>query len=306
MSIITVIIPIYNAEKYLLRTMQCLQKQTFSDFEVLLMDDGSKDGSANILKEISKDDSRFRYIYQENQGVSAARNHGVELSKGKYITFLDADDVIPQNYLEKLINPMRDHSCQMSVCDVAVITDGKETKRFRCECESLTQLQALNLLLSREEINSGPYAKMFCREILDGIFFPPLKAYEDILFVISAVSKCEKIGVTTDTEYQYIQNEGSAMSTFLKVPPMDVVTATKQIVSFIKERKDLSDQCLYVTLSHLMQYVQPLMGHDSENARDFVRASKRIYKQNLTRIWRCSAFPWKEKITYTLFAFGWH
>ncbi|MBE6985057.1 MAG: glycosyltransferase family 2 protein [Ruminococcaceae bacterium] len=302
---ISVIIPIYNAEKYLLRTIHCLQEQLYTDFEVLLIDDGSKDNSAAVLRDIAAKDTRFRYIYQENQGVSAARNHGLELCKGQYVTFIDADDVIPNNYLANLLETLLENHCQMSVCDVVILRDEKESKRFSCTSNKLEQTEALNLILSRRNINSGPCAKLFQREILKGIQFPPLKAYEDILFVINAVCRCEDIAVTSDTQYNYIQNEGSAMNGFLKLPSKDIITATEKLLEFLRDRKDLDPQCFYVTTSHLMQYAAPLLKNNDEKARSFVKATRSVYKRNLRRIWTCVAFPWKEKITFTLFTFGW-
>lgn len=302
---ISIIIPIYNAEKYLLRTIHCLQEQSFTDFEVLLIDDGSKDNSAAILKEIATKDARFRYIYQENQGVSAARNHGLELCRGEYVTFIDADDVIPSNYLAKLLETLFENHCQLSVCDVVILRDEKECKRFSCKSNKLERTEALNLILSRRNINSGPCAKLFRREILKGIQFPPLKAYEDILFVIDAVCNCEHIAVTSDTQYNYTQNEGSAMSGFLKLPSKDIITATEKLLEFLRDRKELDPQCFYVTTSHLMQYAAPLSKSDDEKAKTFVKATRSVYKRNLRRIWSCAAFPWKEKITFTLFTFGW-
>lgn len=302
---ISVIVPIYNAEKYLLRTLQCLQEQSLPDFEVLLIDDGSKDNSAIILKDFAATDTRFRYIYQENQGVSAARNQGLKLCRGQYVTFVDADDTFPSNYLQKLMDVLNDQDCPMSVCDVVVFENERENNRFSCTSEKLQQAEALDLILSRRSINSGPCAKLFRRDVLSGIEFPPLKAYEDILFVIEAVCRCNAVAVTTETQYNYIQNEGSAMNSFIKVPSMDIVMATEKMLSFIKDREDLDPQCFYTTVSHLMQYAAPLVKHEEENARSFVNATRQLYKKYLRKIWTCGAFPWKEKITFTLFTYGW-
>lgn len=306
MNEISVVIPIYNAGKYLSRTVACLKKQSYTNFEVLLIDDGSVDDSAVILQKVSSEDPRFKYIYQENQGVSAARNHGLALCKGQYVTFLDADDIFPENYLEALLSALKENTCQMSICDVAVLENGKETKRFSCTSERLNQKETLDLLLSRKQINSGPYAKLFCAELLKNVSFPSLRLYEDILFAVTAISKCQAVAATSKTEYGYIQNEGSAMSTAKKVPSTDVITATEQILAFLKERKDLSPECFYTTLSHLMQYVQPLLGQQDERSRSFVMAAQTVYRQNRKEIRRCSAFPRKEKISYLLFARGWN
>jgi len=303
---ITVIIPIYNAETYLVRTFSCLANQTDRNFEVLLVNDGSTDQSGVFCEEIAEKDSRFRYLYQENRGVSAARNLGMEAARGKYITFLDADDEIGPEYLETLRRVLENHHCQMSVCDVAVITDSTETARFSCSDGDLSQKEALNYLLSRRNINSGPCAKLFHRDVLAGLLFPPLKAYEDILFVTQAVSRCSSIAVTSQTEYRYLQTGSGAMGHFAKTPSEDIIHATDWLLAFLKSRKDLDPLCFYITASHLMQYVQPLLTSNQEQARSFIAQAQQLYRNYLPGILSCKAFPWKEKILFLLFAFGWN
>lgn len=304
MSKITVIIPIYNAEKYLSSTFLCLKNQSFTDFEVLLVNDGSTDASERICLEAAQSDPRFRYIYQENQGVSAARNKGLALSEGEYITFMDADDDIPENYLEALYNALTEGNCPMSVCDVAVITDGTETASFTMPAQQLTQQEALDYVLTRTKINSGPCAKLFKREILEGLTFPPLKAYEDILFVVDALCQCDRVAVTDQTEYRYLQNAGSAMSTFMKMPSKDIVAVSEKLLAFLAEREDLNPRCFYITASHLMQYVLPLASREEPEAKAFIADAKHVYRKYGCNILKCPAFPWKEKVVYLLFSVG--
>lgn len=302
---ISVIIPIYNAAKYLSHTFQCLRGQTYANFEVLLINDGSTDRSGELCEEIVRQDPRFRYFPQQNSGVSAARNHGIEAAQGKYITFIDADDEIAPNYLEVLRNALEESNCQMSVCDVTVITDGRETNRFSCPDGVLPQQEALNLLLSRRNINSGPCAKLFLRDILKDISFPPLKAYEDILFVTEAMGRCSGIAVTSKTEYRYIQNSSGTMGIFLKMPSSDIISATDRLLGFLQTRDDLSPLCFYITVSHLMQYIHPLLNTDNDQSKAFIAQSQALYRKYLSGILRCTAFPWKEKVLFSLFAFGW-
>lgn len=302
---ISVIIPVYNAEKYLARTIRCLQAQTDADFEVLLVNDGSIDRSAQICAEAAATDARFQVLTQENQGVSAARNNGLASSKGEYITFLDADDEIPDNYLEALRRALADSSCAAAVCDVVVVDNGRETVRFTLPPQKLTQQQALHYLLTRQGINSGPCAKLFRREVLDGLAFPALKAYEDILFVVEAMCRCECIAITDETEYRYIQNTGSAMSAFAKMPSADIVTASERLMDFIVKHPELDPRCFYITASHLMQYALPLTQREGAEAKAFVAAVRKVYMRHRRDIRCCAAFPWKEKMVYLLFAYGW-
>lgn len=301
---ISIIIPTYNTEAHLSHLFSCLQAQSFRDFEVLLINDGSTDQSGKFCEEIVCADARFRYLPQENSGVSAARNRGIQASRGEYITFLDADDEIPADYLKVLLTALENSHAQMSVCDVTVIENGKEVNRFSCS-QQLSQKEALEHILSRRYINSGPYAKLFRRDLLQQVSFPPLKAYEDILFVVDAVCRCSDIAATSDTEYRYVQNQSGAMSSFLKLPSTDIIAATDQLLVFLKGRPELDPYCTYITASHLMQYVQALLPMHNPQANTFLRSAQNLFRKHLLSIVTCHAFPRKEKALFALFGFGW-
>lgn len=305
METIAVIIPVYNAEKTLLDCVRSVLKQTYANLELILVNDGSQDKSGFICDTLATKDLRIQVVHQKNQGVSAARNNGLSQCRGEYVAFIDADDIIPPNYLEALLDALEKNQAQMSVCDVAVITNGLETGRFSCTADVLTQKEALNYLLSRQAINSGPCAKLYRRDILNDIWFPPMKAYEDILFVVDAVSRCSCIASTNLTEYQYIQNDNGVMSSFLKTPSSDIIVATEKVLCFLKRREELDPYCFYITVSHLMQYVLPLINRHTEEADRFIQLARVLVRKYLGEIHRCPAFPWKEKITYWLFAIGW-
>ena len=101
---ITLIIPLYNAARFIAETLQSVQAQTYTDWECLVIDDGSTDNGAEIVQRIAQADTRIRYVYQSNAGPSAARNHGLRLAKGDYIQFLDADDWFPPQRFERMLS----------------------------------------------------------------------------------------------------------------------------------------------------------------------------------------------------------
>lgn len=299
---ISIIIPVYNAEKYIESTLMNLQNQCYMDFEVILINDGSTDNSGVICEECAKKDLRFKVIHQKNQGVAIARNRGLIEAKGEYITFVDADDELPENYLSELLNAQKQTDAEIVVCDVAVIEGGKLKIRFSHDYTLLEKNQALNLLLSRKCINSGPCAKLFVRDVVDKLQFPNLKVYEDILFVKDAFERANKIAITNRTEYRYIQNTNSAMHQVFRMPHGDIILATEELVKFIKSKKILSAECMYATLSHLFQYVCLVRNSSNESAKLFLEQARKLYRKYLMNLWKCSAFPWKEKIVFTLFA----
>ena len=114
-ELISIIVPIYNVENYLRHCLDSIQKQTYQNFECLLINDGSPDNSADICREYVSKDSRFRYFEKENGGVSSARNLGIEHSKGQYITFIDSDDWVESDYLDVLYKVLKDEAADISV-----------------------------------------------------------------------------------------------------------------------------------------------------------------------------------------------
>ena len=299
MERISVIIPVYNAADTLSATVQAVLGQTYANLELILVNDGSRDASGAVCDSFA--DPRVRVFHQENQGVSAARNLGLSQATGEYITFLDADDIVPADYLQVLYDACRD--ADIAVCDVVSIQDGREKNRFTHPKAILTQREALDFLLTRRRINSGPYAKLFRRDVLEGLTFPPLKAYEDILFIREAFCCADRIAVTDRTEYRYIQNPAGAMSSFFKAPSPNIIRATDALLEFIDSRPDLSPECFYITASHLMQYAMPAA--QNPEGRDFVLQSRKLYRKYWRQLLACSSCPWKEKLVYSLFILGW-
>jgi glycosyltransferase involved in cell wall biosynthesis len=299
MEQISAIIPVYNAEATLPTTVPAVLGQSYVDIELILVNDGSKDSSGAVCD--SFDDPRIRVFHQENRGVSAARNLGLTQASGAYITFLDADDIVPPDYLQILYDACQE--ADIAVCDVVSIQDDQELTRFTHPDAVLTQREALDFLLTRRRINSGPCAKLFRREVLAGLQFPPMKAYEDILFVREAFCHAERIAVTDRTEYRYIQNPAGAMSGFFKAPSADIIRATDALLEFIVSRQDLSPDCFYITASHLMQYAMPAA--QNPEGRDFFRQSRKLYRKYWGQLLTSPAFPWKEKLVFSLFILGW-
>lgn len=300
---ISIIVPVYNTGQKLETMLNSIRNQSYMDWELILVDDGSSDDTPEICYRASREDFRITCIHQENSGVSAARNRGMSEAKGDYIAFLDGDDLIDTNYLEELQIACKD--ADIAVCDVIVEKDGKETQRFTLKGSMLTQQQGLDYLLSRRGINSGPCAKLFRKSIVEALQFPALHCYEDILFVRDAFCQAERIAVTDRTSYHYIDNAEGTMSGIRNRGLHDVVSATEELLSFLEIRRDLNPECYYVTASHLMQYVLEAVLHPTNIGNELINDTKKLFREHIRGILRCKAFPNKEKIMYFLFSMGW-
>lgn len=296
---ISIIIPVYNCEKYIERCVGSILKQSFSDFELIIVNDGSTDKTEEICTALAKTDSRIKLYSKENGGVSAARNFGLEKVTGDYISFMDGDDYVPENYFSALVSAVED--ADISVCDICCIKDGKETNRFTCKKKRLSNTEAIELLLSRKEINSGPCGKLFSKAILKNIRFPMMKVYEDILFVLEAFKNANNIACTDFTEYVYDNGTGGAMTGYAKRPTLDVVTMAKAVLEYLDNNKEkFSPLPEYTTLSHLMQHLQALSCENNRSLEQeaLIDAIRTFFKENMHRIKRCKLFCFKEKIVY--------
>lgn len=299
---ISIIIPVYNASERLPKMLDCVLTQEYTDYEVVLVDDGSTDRSGIVCEEYAAKDHRFKVIHQHQKGAAEARNHGLEKASGELITFLDADDEIPENYLMVLSQTLMETKADITVCDVSIIENGNEYFRFTLKPDCLSKTEAMNHLLTRKNINSGPCAKLFRKEVIDGLAFPELDAYEDIVFVRNAFDRAAYISTTDKTEYRYISNKNGIMSQFNQQPSMDIVKASEDLVIYIENHPELSSDCLYVTLSHLYQNVQKEESVQEDGLLN--NAIRTVFKKHWKSIIKCSAFSWKEKILFLSFAHG--
>ncbi len=217
-ELISVIVPIYNVEKQLKRCINSIINQTYKNIQILLIDDGSKDSSGKICDDFSKYDTRIVVLHQDNVGVSAARNKGIELAKGRYICFIDSDDYIEKNYIEELYQLMRDEKIDLGICDLNYKYTNKE------DCWSTVGEKTINLKNVSEEIflelNEkyllyGPYNKIFKSSIIKKQkikFIKEMSYGEDLIFNLSYLQYVKIIKTTNQTRYNYIADIDNSLA----------------------------------------------------------------------------------------------
>ncbi len=197
---ISVIVPVYNAAKYLADTLGSIQSQTIKDIEILCIDDGSTDHSAEIIQEKQAQDPRIKYEYQPNQGAGAARNRGIENARGEFLAFMDADDSYPNIYaLERLYMAAKENNaliCGGSAQQAGVDFDhdGKrifDADGFVCFADYQFDLLFVRFIFQRSFI------------VDHTIRFPTLKVYEDPIFLVNTLIKSEKFFAIHDCVYRY-------------------------------------------------------------------------------------------------------
>ena len=189
MSSVSVIVPVYNVEKYLKRCVDSILAQSFADFELILVDDGSTDGSGLICDELAKTDNRITVQHNPNQGVSAARNNGIEAATGEWITFIDSDDYVLPDYLLSLYQGALESCADLVVTGIKHVFENAPDKVIVREWPAIVvQKENLDVLFEKEilQYQKGPVIKLFKKDIIkknDLCFNERLSRGEDALFV---------------------------------------------------------------------------------------------------------------------------
>ena len=199
---ISVIVPVYNAEKYLDRCIQSILTQTYTDFELLLINDGSTDSSGAICDRYAEQDSRVRVFHKENGGVSSARNMGLDNAKGEWIAFVDSDDWVLDSYLYNLVS--HSHNVDLVISYAEYLYSNGERKKE--EYASRMVSNEIDVLFTENDLSwhTSPWAKLFNKKFCDQLrFIEGMHIGEDLVFLYTYMLKSNKIYVSSDTDYIY-------------------------------------------------------------------------------------------------------
>lgn len=259
-KLISIIIPVYNAEKYLKETIFSILVQDYKNFEVILVNDGSSDNSFELCLELSKLDHRVKVFDQENGGVSKARNKGLMEAKGDYIAFVDADDIIKEDMLSVLFNCAKKHNADIVSCGSAIVKNNKIIKEeYGTKVTRVyNKYEALEFFLSGNNVNIGVWTKLFRKELIrDIIFSEDKRINEDKLFIFDAIMKSEKFVLYDVTKYLYVIREESATTRAFDERWFDSLDIADQIENEIKCKEP--ELCFYAEVNKIKSYYWMLL-----------------------------------------------
>ena len=246
--IISIIVPCYNTEKYLNKCIDSVLNSTFKDLEIILIDDGSKDNTYKILEEYSKKDNRVRIYTQENIGQAKTRNKAIKLSKGKYLFFLDSDDYIDLDLLEKLYNETKNGN-DIVVSDAKGISDSTNEELITIKFDNYANDNVKNYILN----SSGPAWILINKDIItnNNLYFYEDHIYEDIAVVPSWGIYAKRIAYVPDTYYYYTIRTGSTMNqTEYSKKLEDIFYSLDHLKSLFKDK--YKDEIEYIYIEHLL------------------------------------------------------
>lgn len=262
---ISVIVPVYNTEKYLPQCLDSLIGQTYQDLEILLIDDGSKDHSGEICDDYGRQDQRIKVIHQKNQGVSAARNQGIRAASGEFISFIDSDDWLESDMYERLQRNLEMHQADISICDV--YESSEHGQRYRniwgtAGGESVFSLEGTKKYSGGFSYTPVLWNKLIKRELISEEFSETCRYGEDTLFLISAVRRAEKIVIDKKPLYHYrFMRQGNVVSQSINPKMLDLLEAYTTVAEqlYLEQAKEAAVHLLYVAALQVI-WKLPLKG----------------------------------------------
>ena len=280
---ISVIVPVYNVEEYLEECLESIKNQTYTNIEVILVNDGSTDGSREICERFCQKDSRFKLINQENQGQSVARNRGVKESVGKFIMFVDSDDVINKNLLEVLLPYMK---TEVDIVECRMTRKKEEfylNKPSKIVFEGNAKEAILNCIAIKE-VKFCPVTKLYRREIVEKVPFLEGYIYEDVFTGINYLKHMRKIVVVDYIGYYYRVRLNSTMTKSFTEKDLDIFQVGNQLIDSFKDDEDMLPYIgyfmFYIGHGHYLKDGINKMNIYADLYEDFIRKAAFIAKQS--------------------------
>ncbi len=235
---ISIIVPIYNGEYYIDKCIQSILNQTYSNIEILLINDGSSDNTRKICEEYEKKDDRIKLINKENSGPGSAKNTGIEYATGDYIGFVDSDDYIDEDMFETLYKLCIKNDADVSMVAFTKVVDGKEMKTINFSGETIiyNKFEAMKELFLDGEIKNYSWNKLFKKELFEGVRFPEKLKYEDVDITYRLLEKINKLAYKKVSKYYYVQRSNSIVNSNSYKNLKDYVIVTKNRYENLKNK----------------------------------------------------------------------
>lgn len=238
--LISVVIPVYNSEKYIKKCIRSVVQQTYKNLEIILVDDGSPDNCGNICEGYAKKDNRIIVIHKENGGLSTARNEGIVKASGEYLFFIDSDDSISNDCIEKLYNCLSstDTDCAVTALLFVYENSGLTKLRYNKNGEHgvLSNIEAVNTMYYGDKFNVSVCGKLFKKELFKNIRFPEGITHEDAAIIYKVLHACKNISFIGEAKYFYLKrNDGNITSVTDLSKVKSVIGVTEDVVHYMKK-----------------------------------------------------------------------
>ena len=313
MPAVSIIVPVYNVEKYLRECLDSILNQTFKDFELILIDDGSKDKSGEICDEYAKVHSNITVVHQNNQGQAAARNNGVEISKADWIMFVDSDDVIHPDLLQFLYKAATESNSGMAVTErvksETIPDDFFRQYTFEYAVKKTIPEKLEEFYDNKQFYYWAPFPSIIKKSVAQSVPFPEGKIYEDNAVGCQLLYYANSLAVVPYCMYFYRENPSGTMNQPLNEKKLDYLWALEEQIKFYEElhyvkmckkitneligstlyyyarcKKENNDKLLEIVIKDLKHFLKQYKGYIVDNEKSIERKTDRILKPRIYRV----------------------
>ncbi len=301
MKLISVIVPVYNVEKYLDRCIESIVNQTYKNLEIILVDDGSPDNCSAMCDEWAKKDERIKVIHKENGGGATARNMALDIAAGDYISFVDSDDVIQQEFYDILTEVLLKNDCDIVECDY--ITEDRLEKQNNPDIIGVFNThESMKQHISGRYCSSLIWNKLYRKEVVENVRFVPGKLIDDEFFTYRVLGNSKKTVIIDSKLYYYRQQDDSVMHRAYSTKRLVAIEAKVERFKYISEKfPDLADiarvniagSCIF----HGQMVLKNLKGEEKKKSFDYLRKN---YKECNISLYDINNKPLKHKMWFIL------
>lgn len=316
-NIVSIVVPVYNAEKSLKKCVNLIQHQTYRNIEIILVDDGSTDKSGVVCDALKNSDKRIKVIHTDNAGVSSARNDGIKISTGKYITFVDSDDYIEKNMIEVMINQIINNNADICICGNSDVDEKGNIINFtsldaNSKIFKMDNISALKCMLDEKPYNGVCWGKLYKRSLFNDLYFNrKIRIAEDLEVLYKVFYKAKQVVYIPDALYNYSINTTSVTHDLLSDKWLDEINVCDEIVKFSEEHcQEISDYAKkrYIRINFTLaerifehNYNMISLKEIKSNLKKYKLNNKNILNKNFKiKIFLIEYIPFVLKIYYKL------
>lgn len=309
--LLSVIVPVYNVEKYIDDCIKSIINQHYSNLDILLIDDGSKDKCSQICDEYAKMDNRIRVIHQANQGLAKARNVGIKNAKGKYITFLDSDDFIDVEMYNLLMKIIRKYNVQIATCGMQVFNDGEKPDKvvYEDKVDIYSREEVIKrYLYSGQFLDVVSCNKIFDKQLFEDVVYPEGRLFEDFVPITKTILKANKIASLHSNLYFYRKRIGSINNMNFNIKKMNykVMDLDIELNAMLKIIREYNPEWITyvipgVVLSKLSIVNQMIYAREID--MNYVKRLQSLVSANKNTTQKCSYISKLDKIKIKIFQY---
>ena len=291
-KLVTVIVPIYNVEKYVQTCVKSICEQSYSRLEIILVDDGSTDESGVICDLLQSKDNRISVIHQKNYGLSEARNSGIRKANGEYLFFVDGDDAIDKNCIQELYENCIKYNADIAITDGIMFEDSLPFVKINdSKCELWSPKECMKNMLIARQCGHSSWGKLFKAKLWEGEEFPKGKLYEDYATTYKIVGKSKIIVNLDDNMYFYRKRSGSIMNSNINEKKLTIISISEEVTNYLCEYSErLREYAVYRQMVIYMKALDEILDYDMKAFQSYqdviinkIKKNKDIFKKPYVR-----------------------